>query len=412
MNRTLVAQLAVRYMRGKGSANAVPILSRISMIAIAISSCAMLVLFSVFNGFEGLVSGLYKAFYPDIKIYAAKGKFFDTNAALLRSVSSVNGVKQLSCVLQDNVLVNNEEEQIVATLKGVDQQYTSVNNIKPFIVSGADSLMTTPVPTAIVGQQIASKLGLDANNVFSRLLLYYPNTKLNNSTLSAAEAFQSVSIKPDGVFRVQEEFDGKYIIADIGVVQELMHEPGKISSIELKLKSEADPYNVQNRLKQILGTGYHVETRFEQNKSVYMVMRSEKWAGYAILLFVLLIASFNMVGALSLLVLEKQKDIGILKAMGALSTDISRLILAEGALWSLVGGGIGIIIALILCFCQSHFHLVKIEGAFIIDSYPVIVKTGDILVVLVTVILVGLIAAVYPAKRAGQRALSDIMSGK
>jgi lipoprotein-releasing system permease protein len=412
MNSTLVWRLAVRYMNGKGSANAVPILSRISMVAIAVSSCAMLVLFSVFNGFEGLVSGLYKAFYPDIKVYAAKGKFFTANPALLQSINNVYGVQLLSCVLQDNVLVNNEEEQIVATLKGIDKQYALVNNIKPFIVSGMDSVVTLPVPTAIVGQQIASKLGLDVNNVFSRLLLYYPNTKLNNSSLSPTEAFQSVSIKPDGVFRVQEEFDSKYIIADISIVQELMHEQGKISSIELKLKDGVSAASVQSQLKEILGVGYKVETRFEQNKSVYMVMRSEKWAGYAILLFVLLIASFNMIGALSLLVLEKQKDIGILKAMGILSVDISRLILIEGALWSLVGGIAGIIIALILCFCQSHFHLIKIEGAFIIDSYPVIVQFSDILVVLITVILVGFVAALYPARRAAQGALSDIMSGK
>lgn len=413
MNRALVWKLAVRYMRGKGAANAVPVLSRISMIAIAVSSCAMIVLFSVFNGFEGLVDHLYRAFYPDIKIYAAKGKFFKLADQQYESIGAIPGVSNISRVLQDNVLVNSEEgETIPVILKGIDTAYFTVNHVRPYIRQGSDSLMVRPVATAIVGQSIAGTLGIDVNNVFSRIAVYYPNTSAQGLSLDAATAFESLVLKPDGLFNVQEEFDGKYILADLGLVQGLMHQPDRISSLELKLADESAVNSVRSQLGKILGPGYKIETRFEQNKSVYMVMQSEKWAGYAILLFVLLIASFNMIGALSLLVLEKQKDMGILKAMGLSSADISRVVLLEGVLWSLTGGITGVAIGLILCFCQSHFELVKIEGAFIINAYPVAVQFSDILVVLLTVAAVGLLAAVYPARRAAQRRLTDIMSGK
>jgi len=413
MNKALVWKLAVRYMRGKGSANAVPVLSRISMVAIAVSSAAMIILFSVFNGFEGLIDQLYRAFYPDIKVYAAKGKFFAPDPALYRKLKSIPGVGVISNVLQDNVLVNTDEGQTIpVTLKGVDRNYFEVNHVKPFISTGSDSILTRPVPTAILGQYIAATLGVDVNNVFSRIQIYYPNPEVQQLSLAPADAFQSLILKPDGAFAVQEEFDSRYILADLGIVQELMRQQGHFSSVELSVAAEADVYEVAAAVRRSLGKAYKAESRYEQNKSVYMVTRSEKWAGYAILLFVLLIASFNMIGALSLLVLEKQQDIGMLKAMGVLPADVSRVILLEGLLWSLTGGIIGIVLGLFLCFCQSWFHLIKINGAFIIDAYPVTVKPGDILVVLLTVAAVGILAAIYPARRAATRSLSDSLGGK
>jgi lipoprotein-releasing system permease protein len=219
-------------------------------------------------------------------------------------------------------------------------------------------------------------------------------------------------LKPDGAFMVQEEFDGKFILAPLSKVQELMHLEQKTSSIEVKVKNGFSTDKLKQSLQQALGAEYLVATRYEQNKAVYMVMRSEKWAGYAILLFVLLIASFNMVSALSLLVLEKQKDMGILRTMGFLPSGLSRVVLLEGVLWALVGGAIGLSVGLLLCWAQSQFHLIKIPGAFIIDSFPVTVQFTDILVVLITVISVGFIAAIYPAKRAAQQKLNEIMAGK
>jgi len=414
MNYSLLLRIALRYLRGKGTANAVPILSRISMTAIAVSSCALIILFSVFNGFEHLIDDLYKAFYPDIKITAVKGKFFNPHHPGLISAIQQESVKAYSLVLEDNVLVNTEEgDYLPVSIKGVDQQYFNVNEVRPFINKGNDTLMIDgDLSTAIIGQHIAANLGIDVDNVFARMMVFYPNPKMDMGSLSPTDAFQSMLLKPDGTFMVQEEFDSKYILAPIGTVQQLLAQKDAVSSIEIKVKEGFSAEKLKAQLQQKLGTAYIVATRYEQNKSVYMVMRSEKWAGYAILLFVLIIASFNMVSALSLLVLEKQKDMGILQAMGLLPQALSRVVLLEGVLWALVGGTIGLALGLLLCWAQIQFHLIKIEGAFIIDAYPVAVQWTDVLVVLLTVSGVGLLASLYPAGRVARQKLSEMMSGK
>lgn len=410
----MVFNIALRYLRGKGTANAVPVLSRISMTAIAVSSCAMIILFSVFNGFESLIDDLYKAFYPDIKITASKGKFFNPYDKCLGYLAKEEAIAAQSLVLEDNVLVNTEEgDYLPVTIKGVDEQYFRVNDVRPFINKGNDTLMIDhDLSTAIIGQHIAANLGIDVDNVFARIAVFYPNSKIDMGSIAPTDAFQSMLFKPDGTFMVQEEFDGKYILAPLSKVQELLSQSKQVFSIEIKIKSEFSSEKFKARLQQQLGSDYLVATRYEQNKSVYMVMRSEKWAGYAILLFVLLIASFNMVSALSLLVLEKQKDMGILRTMGFLPVNLSKVVLLEGVLWALVGGSIGLAAGLLLCWAQVQFHLIRIDGAFIIDSYPVAVKWMDILIVLITVSTVGLIAAVYPARRVASQKLSDIMAGK
>jgi lipoprotein-releasing system permease protein len=412
MNRQVISLIAWRYLRGKGTANAVPILSRISMIAIAVSSCAMIILFSVFNGFESLVDDLYKAFYPELKITAVQGKFFDPQQ-VNRQVQKVKGIQSFSSVIEDNALVNTEEgETIPVCIKGVDDQYGQVNDLAAYINKGNDTLLERPLPTAILGQHIAATLGVDVDNVFARMMVYYPNANATLSDLNPTNAFQSVLMKPDATFMVQEEFDGKYIVAPIAAVQELMRQGQRVSSVEIKVAPGYAPEAIQADLQAQLGQAYNIATRYQQNKAVYMVMRSEKWAGYAILLFVLLIASFNMVSALSLLVLEKQKDMGILRTMGILPAMLTKIILLEGLLWSLVGGLIGLLSGVLLCYAQIQFKLVRIPGAFIIDAFPIVLHYTDVLVVLATVSCVGLLAAWYPAKRAGRQSLSAIMSGK
>lgn len=403
----------MRYLRGKGTANAVPILSRISMTAIAVSSCAMIVLFSVFNGFESLINDLYKAFYPEIKITTTKGKFFNPKA-ISDSLAQYEAIAAHSLVIEDNVLVNTEEgEYLPVSIKGVDNQYFSVNDIKPFINKGNDTLLINDdLSTAIIGQYIAANLGIDVDNVFARLMLFYPNASMDVGSLAPSDAFQSMIFKPDGTFMVQEEFDSKYIIVPLIKAQELMRQSTHVSSVEIKVKPGFSIEKLKQQLQQKLGAAYTVASRYQQNKAVYMVMRSEKWAGYAILLFVLLIASFNMVSALSLLVLEKQKDMGILRTMGMLPSGLSKIVLLEGVLWGLVGGSIGTALGLMLCWAQIQFGLVAIQGAFIIDAYPVAIKWTDVLVVLLTVAAVGFTAALYPARRAARQKLNEIMAGK
>ncbi|RYD58351.1 MAG: ABC transporter permease [Sphingobacteriales bacterium] len=410
MNRTLVWQLAWRYMRGKRSANAVPILSRISMVAIAIGTCAMIVLFSVFNGFELLVRDLYKAFYPELRITAVKGKFFPITEEERLRIQQVRGIKDISYVLEDNILLNSNDEQRVATVKGIDRKYFDVNNIRPFLIDGSDSVTAYPAPTAIVGMQLHNEMGLDVHNVFSILTLYYPNAKSDNLTLDPQSAFQSLKLKPDGIFQVQEEFDGRYLLASLDLVQNLMQAEGQFSSLELSLKDGEDAEDVKEDLEKALGQKYKIETRFEQNRTLYMVMRTEKWAVYAILLLVLLIASLNMIGALSLLVLEKRKDMAILSTMGAQPSTIRSIFVSEGILWSMTGGVAGLLLGTALCLGQQHFQWIKMQGSFIIEAYPVTMQWQDFVLILVTIIIVGLLAAWVPAKRASKAEAPSLRS--
>lgn len=393
-------RLAWRYLRGKRGANVVPILSRISMFALAVGSCAMIVLFSIFNGFEDLVKDLYKAFYPEVKITAARGKFFEVSPAQMKHIGAVQGVSAVTRVIEDNVLLTANDEQQVATLKGVERNFTEVNDIKPFMFQGVPEVQSLPVPTAVVGLQSANRLGIQLNNVFSRVSVFYPNVTAGNFALHPQDAFQNLQLKPAGVFRIQDEFDGKFILAPIERVQQLFLQPGKYSSIELALQPGASGTAVQRTLKSILGSGFVVETRYEQNKTLYMVMASEKWAVYGILVLVLLIASFNMVGALTMLVLEKQKDIAILKVMGVQRPTLRIAFLMEGMLWAVIGGLSGILLGFLFCLGQQHFHWIRLKGAFIIEAYPVAMQLADFVVVLLTVVLVGLAASWYPAFRA------------
>lgn len=401
MGNGLIRRIAWRYLRGKRGGNAVPILSRIAMLALAVGSAALIILFSVFNGFEQVVGDLYKAFYPDIRITAARGKFFDP-AALPKSIYAVKGVETGTPVIEDNALVNREDEQVVVAVKGIQNEYFTVNRVSEYITDGRNRLTLEPMPTAIIGSGVASQMGLDVENAFSRLLLHYPNPDIQGGPVSPQDAFQSIELKPDGVFRVQEEFDSRYVLAPLGLVQELLHREGRISSLEIKLQPRVRLEEVKKELQQLVGPDFKVETRFEQNRLLYGVMRSEKWATYAILLFVLLIASVNLTGALLLLVLEKQQDAAILVAMGATGSFLRRLFLSEGLLWAGLGGTFGLLLGSLLVLGQMRFGWVRMGESFIINAYPVQLRATDIPVVFFTVILVGLLAALYPAARAAR----------
>ena len=400
MNNTLISQLAFRYMRGKRSANAVPILSRISMVAITVSSAAMIIAFSVFNGLESVVKDTYKAFYPDLRVSVIKGKFFEASATELNAIKQINGVKNISLVIEDNVLANdnNNTQQKIITLKGIDNKYFDVNDVKKYIVHGDDTVSAIH-HTAIAGDNITKELGIDVNFIDSKIELYYLNPSVTNPEADPENAYQVERLHPVSVFKVQDEFDSKYVLAPLPLAQQLFHQQGKYSSIEIST-DPAQTEKIKQQLQQLFGKEYRIETRYEQNRTLYMVMGGEKWAVYAILLLVLLIASFNMVGALSMLVIEKQKDIAILKAMGAEPSAIRKIFLLEGILWSGTGGLAGIAIGVLVCLAQQRFGFIKLEGNFLVPAYPIQIQLPDLALVIATILTVGLLAAWYPSIRA------------
>lgn len=394
--------IALRYLRGKRGSNAAPLLSRISMTALAVGSCAMVLLFSVFNGFENVIGNLYTSFYSDVRARPATGKFFEITEEKMAAINAISGLEVCAPIIEDNVLVNTDDEQIAVTLRGVSNSYFKVNELSPYIVSGGDSLSTYGVPSAILGIHIAARLGLTTENNFSRLNVYYPNADVGNPVLNPMGAFNTLELRPGGIFKVQEDFDARYVLAPLALAQKLFSETNKFSSLEMKLAAGVSQKQVQAQLRKILGNEFKVETRFEQNKTLNGVMRSEKWATYVILLFILLIASVNMIGAMSLLVLDKGKDMAVLRAMGAPRSLVRRIFILEGMLWAAVGGGFGLLVGFLLCLGQQHFGWVRLSGDFIIQSYPISMQATDFLLVAITVLAVGFLAAIYPAIKAGK----------
>lgn len=402
---SLSFKIAWRYFRGKKSAQAINIISWISIFAITVSSAAMIVLFSVFNGLEGTVREMYSAFYPEIKISPVKGKFFALSDPQQKAISAIDGVETVSHSIEDMVLLNSSDEQRVATLKGVDNAWFRVSQLDSFMIDGKaawpEDNSYTP---AIMGLGVSIALGVDVNNIFTGLKIYYPKPGAG-ITEDPTAALNSIIVKPEGNFRIQDEFDGQYVLVPLAAARHLFGTGNKVSSVEIRLKKNAKEHRVVKQLQQLLGNNLKIENRFEQNKTFFMIMRSEKWAVYAILLLVLLIASFNMIGSLSMVVLEKKKDITILKSMGARSSLIRAIFLAEGGLLALVGGASGILIGLLLCLGQQYFGWITLPDGFIIDTYPVSMQLNDFILVVITAIAVGLLAAWYPAVKASRQAI-------
>jgi len=398
-------KIAWRYFRGKKSAQAINIISWISITAIAVSSAAMVILFSVFNGLEGTVKDMYSAFDPEIKITAAKGKFFELPAQKQKAIESVKGLQSTSYSIEDIVLLTGNKEQKVATLKGVDDAWFAICGLNNYMVDGkADWNTTNTYTPSIVGLGISMSLGIDINNDFSGLKIFYP--KLGAAiTEDPASALNDIIVKPKGTFRIQSEFDDQYVLVPVKAAQYLFHQENKFSSVEMKLRSFKEEAEVKSSLEKILGPDFKVENRFEQNKTFFMIMQGEKWAVFAILLMVLLIASFNMIGSLSMVVLEKKNDIAILRSMGADKTMIRRIFLMEGMLLAGIGGSIGIIFGILVCLGQMYFGWISLPDGFIITAYPVAIQIRDILLVLSTSLVVGLLAALYPSFKAAKQSV-------
>lgn len=403
--RALVFRMALRYFRGLRSANLVPILSRISMVAIGVSTAAMIILFSIMNGFEFLIQDLYKAFYPPLRISSNQGKFFQLPEDKREGLRAIRDLENLSEVLEDQVLLTHFDEQKIAVVKGVDEHYFKVNPLERYLVEGEARVWRGEEPNAILGLQLANDLGIELHHIFSYFDIYYPNAK-GGQGVSGLSALRSQRLVPTATFQVQDEFDAQFVLADIEVIRSLLGREGDYSSLEIRIREGADASRVQSDIRDLLGEGYRVETLYEQNQSLFMVMKMEKWAIYAILVLVMLIASFNMVGGLTMLALEKKKDMAIMRVMGAPPGFIRSLFITEGLIWAMVGGLGGLILGWLLCLGQAHYGWIRLSGSFIISAYPVRILFSDFLLILTTVAGVGLLAAAYPASRASRLGFS------
>ncbi len=399
---------AWRYFKSKKSTNAINIIAWISVVAIGVGTAALIIVLSVFNGFEDLVKSLYGDFYSDLKISPAQGKVCRLTHEQIARIRKVNGVKGLSLIAEEKAVLKNEDAQSIIFLKGVDEQYASINKVSAHIARGIYNLGDADDPALLIGAGIENAVEVDPETNAFPLMVYLPNRKAAN--LRTEDALFSDNIDVTGTFTIQQEFDNKYAFTNLAFMKYMLDlQPDEYSGAEIATiyGSEESIDDVKEELQEQLGKNYKVETRYEQNVSLYTVMQMEKWVIYGILCLILVVAAFNMIGALTMLVLEKQKDIAVLKAMGANNGFIQSIFLSEGFLLAAVGGVSGIILAMAICFIQLEFKLLKLTGGtFIIDYYPVKMIASDFILVAATVFFVSILAAWIPSRKAAAQEFS------
>jgi lipoprotein-releasing system permease protein len=392
---------AWRYFKSKKNTNAITIIAWVSMVAIAVVSAALIIVLSVFNGFEDLVKGLYADFYADVVVLPSKGKQLQVTQNQFSALKKINGIAFYSSVVEEKAVLKNGDAQSIIVLKGVEDNYTQVSNIANHIVRGKFILGNVEAPQMVLGAGVENALAADVETAINGLTVYMPN-KANAVNLQSADAFNSSTVVATATFLVQQEFDNKYCFTNIDFARYMLNiDASMCSYIEIKLSDKANIKSISKSIKEVLGNNILVQTRYEQNKSLYAVMQAEKWIIYGVLSLILLIAAFNIIGSLTMLVLEKQKDIQILKAMGANNNLIRNIFLTEGILLAFVGGITGSVFATFICWIQLKFKIIKLGGvSFLIDYYPVKMMWQDYVLSFTTIAIISFIAAYLPSKKA------------
>ncbi len=393
--------IARRYLISKKSRNAINIISFISILGVATGTAALIIILSVFNGFDDLLQKLYNSFDPDIKIVAATGKTFNPDAKFVKNLKTCDFIDEYSFCLEENAMLQCGEKQIIATIKGVDKKYNLVTGLDSMIVQGEYLLRNHEAPCAIAGQGIAYNLELTVDYAYPVTVFIPGRTKEFSGNFSdAADNINQCLVYTSGIFSIQQEYDTKYFVMPLEEVRKLLEYETEISSAELKLKKGTNVKNAVEQLKSILGNSFEVQDRNKQHEYAYKIMQSEKWAIFMILVFILLIASFNVIGSLTMLIIEKKNDIQILKSLGANNKTIRNIFFLEGLFISASGAILGLVIGISVCWAQIQFGLVKLGagGSFIIENYPVVMKPVDFIYVFLTVMIIGTFAAWYPVR--------------
>ena len=403
---------AWRYFKAKKSTNAINIIAWISIGAIIIGTAALVLVLSVFNGFEGLVKSLYSSFYTDLKISPASGKVITVTSEQLQKLRGLIGkrdsIRIFSLVVEEKALIQNGENQSVIYLKGVDENYRYTTGVADHLINNGEyDLGNEEIPKLILGAGVEGALGIQADKNIFTLKIYLPR-KSNTERINLLEDISNDTIRTSAAFLIQQDFDNKYGITNIDFIKKALKlGTNDFSGVEIALNDPSKTNEIKKPLKQIFGDGYLVQNKYEQNRSLYSIMNVERWVIYGVLCLILIVAAFNMIGALTMLVLEKQKDISVLYALGANRNFIQKIFLSEGLLLAVIGGGAGMLLAILIAWLQINFHLIPLQGgSFLIDYFPVKLRLRDFLLVGATVFVIALIASWLPSRRAAAQEFS------
>ncbi len=392
-------RIARRYLFSKKSHNAINIISGISATGVAIGTMALIVVLSVFNGFESLIADMFSAFDPDLKITLAEGKTFDTNTKEFDTLRKMKSVAVYTEVVEENALLRFKEKQMPSTVKGVSSSFKDLTQIDSILYDGEFLLSDGVFDYAVPGIGVASALGFGAKFI-DPLYIYAPKRTSKINLLRPETSFNQSGTFVSGIFTVQQlQYDNQYVLVSIDLARKLFeYEDNTVSALELKVSNSVNIDDIQKEIQKLLGSKYQVKNRYEQQESFFKIMKIEKWITFLILSFILLIASFNIIGSLSMLIIDKKADIETLKSLGASHHLIKMIFLIEGWLISLVGAVVGLVLGTSLCLLQQHFGWIKLGTGYVVDAYPVVTNWTDIALVLLTVLIMGWLSALYPVR--------------
>ncbi|MDZ7742129.1 MAG: FtsX-like permease family protein [Bacteroidota bacterium] len=396
--------IAKRYLISKKSHNIINIISGISVAGITIGTMALIIILSVFNGFENLVISLFNTFNPDLKIEIREGKTFTLDQLPSEKIKMLPGLVNFTEVVEDNALVQYNDKQHIVTIKGLGKSFNSTS-LDSMMVSGNFVLQNNGHDYAVLGAGVAYFLGVSISDFGKPLDVYVPS-RTRAPSLSFENAFNQKKIMPAGVFSIQQDFDTKYVLVPIGFARELMEYRQEVSFVEVSIAEGADIQSIQQQVQKLAGDDFRVLNRFQQQELLYKIMRSEKWVSFLILTFILIIATFNLIGSLSMLILDKKKDIAVLHSMGASNRLIRKIFLLEGMMISLLGGFLGLFLGGIISWLQMEFGLIRLGspgGSFVVDYYPVDMQFMDFLYIFITVSLIGFVSAWLPVKQISRK---------
>jgi len=348
------------------------------------------------NGLTSIVGNLYNTFEPDLRVTASKGKYFETSDVFLNEIKAIKGVKIISQSLSDKVLVKNIDKQALVSIKGVDYNFNKITKIDSAVLEGSYGLNEAGPRKILLGRGVANQLSINMNAYVNELSLFSP-VKGKMSNLNPDDNLNQVYCTPSGIFSLNDELDYQYAFVNIKTARELFDLPNKVSALELACE-EGETDHVQKLLKEKLGDAFVVKNRYELNDVLFKALETEKLATFIILAFILVIATFNIIGALTMLIIEKRKDIKTLYSLGADLSLIRGIFMREAFLISGIGALIGLLLGLFICWLQMQFHLVKFGSEFIIPYYPIQMQLKDFIWIFGLIMLIGFFAALYPVR--------------
>lgn len=388
--------IARRYLVSKKSNNAINIISWISIIAISVTTAALVIILSAMNGLTETVANLYNTFEPDIKITAAKGKYFQADERMLTTLKGIEEIETVSQTISDKVLIKNIDKQALVSIKGVDAAFNRITRIDSAITEGAYDLYTSKQRSIILGRGVANQLHVNMHVFVTELSIYSP-VRGKTSSFNPEDNLNQIYCQPGGIFSLNDELDYQFAFVSLETAQTLLDRKGMVSALEIACNSSSTD-DVVARLKHMLGPDFTVKNRYQLNDVLFKSLETEKLATFIILAFILVIATFNIIGALTMLIIEKKKDIKTLYSLGADLSIIRNIFMREAFLISSIGALSGLLLGLLVCWIQIQFHVVGFGNDFILPYYPIDLQLKDFVWIFCLIMLISFLAALYPIR--------------